>query len=87
LILDIFTSIDMMSDMARKRAPLVSDQIRALIRSCGVSRYEIAKQTDIDQATLSRFMAGNAGLSSKALDRLGSYLDIQVVQRSKRPVD
>ena len=63
----------------------VTDQIRRLVDSCGMSRYEIAKRTGIDQSAMSRFMSGERGLSSTALDALGELLDLQVVvRRAKR---
>ena len=61
-----------------KRKPKVSDQLRGLIETCGISQYELAKLTHIDQSALSRFMSGQRGLSSKALDRLGEYLNLKI---------
>jgi len=52
----------------RKNRKRVSDQIRRLVETCGISRYEIAKLTGIDDSALSRFMSGERGLSMKALD-------------------
>lgn len=69
----------------RKRRTKVSDQIRRLIRTCGLTRYEIAKRTRIDQSTLARFMSGERGLSMKALDTLGELLDMEVVMHGPRP--
>ena len=59
----------------------VSDQIRSLIESCGISRYEIAKRTGIDQSALTRFMSGERGLSTPALDVLGGVLKLEVIMR------
>ena len=66
-----------------KRLP-VSDQIRRLVDASGMSRYEIAKRTGIDQSAMSRFMSGERGLSSTALDALGELLDLQVVVRGAK---
>lgn len=68
----------------RKRKTNMSDQIRAAIEASGITRYRIWKETGIDEATLSRFMSGKAGLSMKALDALADYLDLEVVMRKKR---
>lgn len=69
--------------MGRKRTTKVSDQLRGLIDGCGLTRYELAKQTGIDESTLSRFMSGERGLSMKAIDALGAYLGWEVVAKSK----
>ena len=62
----------------------VTDQIRRLVDASDMSRYEIAKRTGIDQSAMSRFMSGERGLSSKALDALGELLDLQVVVRGAK---
>jgi len=62
----------------------VSDQIRRLIDSSGLSRYEIAKRSGIDQSAISRFMTGERGLSTTALDTLGKLLDLEVVMHGPR---
>lgn len=68
-----------------KKRRKVSDQIRRLIDSSGMSRYEIAKRTGIDQSAVSRFMTGERGLSMTALDTLGELLDLEVVMHGPRP--
>lgn len=68
---------------AQKRKTL-TQQIREHLGSCGESRYQVAKDTGIDQGTLSRFASGQVGLSSKALDKLGEYLGLDVVKRRGR---
>ena len=62
----------------------MSDQIRRLVDASGMSRYRIAQITGIDQSALSRFMSGERGLSSTALDALGELLDLQVVVRGAK---
>jgi transcriptional regulator with XRE-family HTH domain len=69
--------------MGAKRRKM-SDRIRKTIESATVSRYRIAKDTGIDEATLSRFVAGKSGLSMEALDALFEYFDLDVVQRRKK---
>ena len=74
--------------MAKKRAQRrkVSDQIRRAIETSGLSRYRIWQETGIDQATLSKFMSGERGLSTQALDRLGELLNLEIsMRRGKRP--
>ena len=43
-----------------------------------MSRYAVAKAIDLDQATLSRFMSGKAGLSVETIDKLGELLGLQL---------
>ncbi|HUT12137.1 MAG TPA: helix-turn-helix transcriptional regulator [Thermoguttaceae bacterium] len=68
----------------RKQKPTLSDQIRRLIESSGMSRYEIARQTGIEQSVLSRFMSGERGLTTLTLDRLGELFDLEVVHRGRK---
>ena len=75
-----YASIAYNADMGKKRTK-ISDQIRAAIDVTPVSRYRIAQETGIDEGTVSRFMAGKAGLSMKALDKLGEYLGLELTQR------
>jgi len=56
----------------------LSDQVRQAIETCGKTRYQIGRDTGIDQATLSRFMHGKGGLSIPVLDRLGAYLRLSI---------
>ncbi len=64
--------------MTQKRIKL-SEQVRQAIDACGKTRYQISKDTGIDQATLCRFMGGKGGLSIPILDRLGEYLGLRIV--------
>ena len=70
--------------MADKRRIRLSDQIRRAVAASGLTRYRISKITGIDQAVLSRFMAGKVGLSMSALDRLADVLELEVVVRKQR---
>jgi transcriptional regulator with XRE-family HTH domain len=56
----------------------LSDQVRQAIAGCGLSRYAISKATGISQATLSRFAAGERGLTTTALDTLADFLDLDI---------
>jgi hypothetical protein len=69
--------------MARKRLTF-SDELRRVIAGCGLSRYRIAKELGIAESTLSRFMAGERGLTMKCLDRLATLLDLHLAG-GKRP--
>ena len=75
-----------MQGMTRRRDKL-TDQIRRAINEFGVSRYRLWKETGIDQAVLSRFVAGKAGMTLKSLDVLADALGLRIVaDRSKRKV-
>jgi hypothetical protein len=62
----------------------LSDQIRNAVATSGQTRYAISKATGISQATLSRFMAGERGLTMKALDVLADHLGLIIVTAGKR---
>ena len=47
-----------------------SDQIRSAVDASGLSRYRIAKEIGIGEATMSRFMTDKGGLSMASLDKL-----------------
>ena len=66
--------------MSRKRLSF-SEQIRRAIDGAGVARNRIVVASGIDQAALSRFMAGKVGLSLESLDRLAVVLGLDVVAR------
>ena len=68
----------------RTRRPKVSEQVRRAIQDCGLTRYRIAQLTDMDQATLAKFMSGERGLSTTALDTLGELLDLEVVMHGPK---
>lgn len=64
--------------MAKRKAKMVSEQLRQAIDDCGMTRYRIAQETGISEATLSKFYLGQRGLSMKALDRLGECLQLTI---------
>jgi transcriptional regulator with XRE-family HTH domain len=72
--------------MSKKRSdqPTVSEQLRQLIASSVMSRYEIAMQTGVSQAALSRFMSGERGLTTLTVDRLGILFDLEIVPRARK---
>ena len=58
--------------MAKKRLKKLTDQLRQAIDDCGLTRYEIAKQTGIDESALAKFYNGHRGLSMEALNAWAS---------------
>ena len=63
--------------MTRKRK--LTDQLRKAIDAGDKTRYQIAKETGIDEATLSRFIRGKGGLSMEGLDAIGECLGLRIV--------
>ena len=63
----------------------LSDQVRAAIRDSGLSRYAICKAAGIDQAAMSRFMAGKTNLTLTSVDALAVVLGLEIVQRGPLP--
>ena len=69
---------DRITDMMKKRTDLMTDQLRQAIDDCGLTRYEIAKQTGIDESALAKFYNGHRGLSMEALNALGEFLQLTI---------
>jgi transcriptional regulator with XRE-family HTH domain len=65
--------------MPAERHKKLTDQLRKAIADCGLTRYEIAKQTGIDESALAKFYNGHRGLSMEALNALGEFLQLTIV--------
>lgn len=72
-----------MTAMGKRRASL-SDQIRQAVDESGMSRYRICKELGLAEATMSRFMSGQGGLSMATLDALADLLGLEITARPKR---
>ena len=72
------------SNLMGKRTAKLTDQIRQAIDDSGLSRYEIAQQTGIDESALAKFYNGQRGISSTALDALGEFLQL-TIKLGRRP--
>jgi len=64
--------------MAEKRGKSMTDQLRQAIDDSGLTRYRIAQETGISEATLSKFYLGQRGLSMEALNALGEFLQLKI---------
>ena len=64
--------------MAKKHRNLLTDQLRQAIDDSGLTRYQIAKATGIDESALAKFYNGRRGLSMDALNALGEYLQLTI---------
>jgi len=60
----------------------VSEQIRRAVERSGTTRYAIAKETGINESTLSRFVASGRGLSMPNADRLCSHLGLVLTTKA-----
>lgn len=73
----------MMSAKGR-RADKPSDQLRKIIERAGITRYELAKRTGVQQSALSRFMAGSVGLTLESIDRMAPVLRLKITGKRAR---
>ena len=83
MILDDTVSVGYDPSMAKKTSDdKLTDQLRRAIEDCGMSRYQISRQTDppIAEAVLSRFMNGKGGFSLDTLDVLAKALNLRIVK-------
>jgi hypothetical protein len=69
--------------MAKKRPKLLSDQLRQVIDDSGLTRYRISKETGISETALALFYNGHRGLSMRAMDTLGKFLELEIIMRRK----
>lgn len=64
--------------MGKKRSSLLTDQLRQAIDDSGLTRYQIAKATGIDESALAKFYNGHRGLSMNALNALAEFLELTI---------
>lgn len=74
------------ASMPKKRdaTDRITAAVRVAIENSGLTRYEIAKATGIEQSALSRFMSGERGLTTASLDRLAPLLGLEIVAKSRK---
>ena len=77
-MLDNRASIEYDKMMGKKRHNLLTDQLRQAIDDSGLTRYQIAKATGIDESALAKFYNGHRGLSMDALNALGKLLQLTI---------
>jgi len=69
--------------MATKReTPRVADRVRQALASSGKSRYQVSKESGVDQAALHRFVNG-ASLRVASLEAVAEALGLEIVVRKK----
>jgi len=70
--------------MGVRKAKTFSKRLRVLIAERPESLAEIGRATGVSHAALSRFLRGERGLTTKSLDRLCVYLDLELGKAEKR---
>ena len=63
---------------------LVSEALRRAILTAPATRYRIAKDTGVEQSTLSRFISGERGLDLTSVDKVAAYLGLELRPIEKR---
>jgi hypothetical protein len=63
----------------------LTDQIRAAVNASGRTRRSLCLAAGIDEASLSRFMAGKTGLSNANLDALAEVLRLRLAGVPQKP--
>jgi transcriptional regulator with XRE-family HTH domain len=71
--------------MARSPTKKLTEQLRRAIDASGLTRYEIAKRTRVDESALAKFYNGQRGLSMASLNALGECLGLTIIMRRKPP--
>jgi len=62
----------------------ILDEIRKAIRTCGRSRYVLAKETGLSQSLLCLLMSGKRNLSVEALETLARTMGYDVTLRAHK---
>ena len=63
----------------RRKTKLLSDQLKDILDGGAMTRYELAKQSGVDQGQLSRFVLGKGQMTFRTLDKIGAVLRLQLV--------
>lgn len=71
--------------MPKKKRASLSDELRQAVERSGLSRYSIWQQTGIDQGSMSKFMAGERGLTLESIDKLAELLRLHIVAEPELP--
>lgn len=65
----------------------ISEQLRAAVYDAnanGVTNYRIAKDCDVSQSTLSKFMHGQRDLNMASIDKLCRYLRLELAYADRK---
>ena len=59
----------------------LSTQLKAAIKASDKSAYQIAKESGVDQMSISRFMSGTRDIRLETADKLASVVGLQFATR------
>ena len=62
----------------------ILDELQRRIQTSGKSRYALSKEAGIEEAALSRFMAGTRGLSIDSIEKLAKALGCEIIIRKRK---
>lgn len=65
--------------MTGKERRRIVDRILAAIEASTLTRYEIARQSGVDEASLSRFVNGKSSLDLSTIEKLAPVLGLEIV--------
>ena len=70
--------------MSKRMPKTITGQLRWYIQESGVSTYRLEREIGIHNSVLSRFLRNERGLSLDAVDTLGKYFKLRLVQDKSR---
>jgi plasmid maintenance system antidote protein VapI len=70
--------------MPKKKRESLSDELRQAVERSGLSRYAIWQAVGIDQGSMSKFVAGERGLTLESIDKLAELLGLHIVADTER---
>ena len=66
---------------------IIIDNISKILKTQGKSYTDLAKQLGIDEKTMKQIIDGIKGIDAKQLQKIASYLNIDIKELSKIPTD
>ena len=66
--------------MSKKMPKTITEQLRFYLKESGISTYRFERDIGIHNSVLSRFLRNERGLSLEAVDTLGKFLKLRLVQ-------
>ena len=58
---------------------MLSDELRTAVRMSGLSIRRLAKNSDVDQGSISRWLRCERGLSERSLNQIADAVGVQLV--------
>lgn len=63
----------------------IQEQIDRILKDKGISRYQLAKDTGINESQLSRFFSGKVNLSYDKIELITVYLNCEIRLTPQEP--